>query len=68
MGDDRETRRERGGFVNGPGDTTNGNRNLVFMQYERSRNDEGEIIKTPLPSLRLIPAQGWNASRRCCKT
>jgi alanyl-tRNA synthetase len=36
-------------FVNGPGDTTMEIWNLVFMQYERSRNDAGEITQAPLP-------------------
>ncbi len=36
-------------FVNGPGDTTMEIWNLVFMQYERSKTSEGEIVQTPLP-------------------
>jgi alanyl-tRNA synthetase len=36
-------------FVNGPGDTTMEIWNLVFMQYERSKTNEGEIVQTPLP-------------------
>jgi alanyl-tRNA synthetase len=36
-------------LVNGPGDTTLEIWNLVFMQYERSRNDAGEITQVPLP-------------------
>ncbi|MBD0327225.1 MAG: alanine--tRNA ligase, partial [Pyrinomonadaceae bacterium] len=36
-------------LVNGPGDTTMEIWNLVFMQYERTKNAEGEIVQTPLP-------------------
>ncbi|HEV2912726.1 MAG TPA: alanine--tRNA ligase [Pyrinomonadaceae bacterium] len=39
----------RAEFVNGPGDTTMEIWNLVFMQYERSRDGAGEIVQTPLP-------------------
>ncbi|HSE33145.1 MAG TPA: alanine--tRNA ligase [Pyrinomonadaceae bacterium] len=37
------------GLVNGPGDDTMEIWNLVFMQYERSKNEAGEIVQTPLP-------------------
>jgi alanyl-tRNA synthetase len=36
-------------LVNGPGDTTMEIWNLVFMQYERTKNAAGEIVQTPLP-------------------
>jgi alanyl-tRNA synthetase len=39
----------RADLVNGPGDDTMEIWNLVFMQYERSLNDAGEIVQTPLP-------------------
>lgn len=37
-------------FVNGPGDTTMEIWNLVFMQYNRSQNDDGSFTLTPLPA------------------
>ncbi len=50
MGEDpSDPAKNRAEFVNGPGDTTMEIWNLVFMQYERSKNDAGEIIQTPLP-------------------
>src|ERR1044071_4519731 len=36
-------------FVNGPGDTTLEIWNLVFMQYERTRTSDGQIVQAPLP-------------------
>ncbi|HEX8143428.1 MAG TPA: alanine--tRNA ligase [Pyrinomonadaceae bacterium] len=36
-------------LVNGPGDTTMEIWNLVFMQYERTRTSDGEIVQAPLP-------------------
>jgi alanyl-tRNA synthetase len=50
MGDDPgDPSKNRAEFVNGPGDTTMEIWNLVFMQYERSKTSEGEIVQTPLP-------------------
>jgi alanyl-tRNA synthetase len=50
MGDDpADPSKNRAEFVNGPGDTTMEIWNLVFMQYERTKNDSGEIVQTPLP-------------------
>ncbi|HEX8707804.1 MAG TPA: alanine--tRNA ligase [Pyrinomonadaceae bacterium] len=50
MGDSPEDpSQNRAELVNGPGDTTMEIWNLVFMQYERTKNDEGEIVQTPLP-------------------
>ena len=37
-------------WVNGPGDTTVEIWNLVFMQYNRSKNDDGSFTLTPLPA------------------
>jgi alanyl-tRNA synthetase len=36
--------------VNGPGDTTMEIWNLVFMQYNRTQNDDGTFTLTPLPA------------------
>jgi alanyl-tRNA synthetase len=41
--------KNRADLVNGPGDDTMEIWNLVFMQYERSKNEAGEIVQTPLP-------------------
>ena len=41
--------KNRAELVNGPGDDTMEIWNLVFMQYERSLNDKGEIVQTDLP-------------------
>jgi alanyl-tRNA synthetase len=50
MGEDpSDPSQNRAEFVNGPGDTTMEIWNLVFMQYERTRTSEGEIVQTPLP-------------------
>jgi alanyl-tRNA synthetase len=50
MGEDpSDPSKNRAEFVNGPGDTTMEIWNLVFMQYERTKNDSGEIVQTPLP-------------------
>jgi alanyl-tRNA synthetase len=50
MGDNPENpTKNRAEFVNGPGDTTMEIWNLVFMQYERTKTDSGEIVQTPLP-------------------
>jgi alanyl-tRNA synthetase len=50
MGEDpTDPAKNRAEFVNGPGDTTMEIWNLVFMQYERSKTDDGEIVQTPLP-------------------
>ena len=37
-------------WVNGPGDTTIEIWNLVFMQYNRTQNDDGTFTLTPLPA------------------
>ena len=37
-------------WVNGPGDTTMEIWNLVFMQYDRKRADDGSFILDPLPA------------------
>ena len=37
-------------WVNGPGDTTIEIWNLVFMQYNRTQNDDGSFTLTPLPA------------------
>ena len=37
-------------WVNGPGDTTMEFWNLVFMQYNRTQNDDGSFKLTPLPA------------------
>ena len=50
MGEDPDDpTKNRAELVNGPGDDTMEIWNLVFMQYERSKNDAGEIVQTPLP-------------------
>lgn len=50
MGDAPEDpAKNRAELVNGPGDDTMEIWNLVFMQYERSKNAAGEIVQTPLP-------------------
>ncbi|HEY0407097.1 MAG TPA: alanine--tRNA ligase [Pyrinomonadaceae bacterium] len=50
MGEDpTDPTKNRPELVNGPGDTTMEIWNLVFMQYERAKNESGEIIQTPLP-------------------
>ena len=50
MGEDPgDPSKNRAEFVNGPGDTTMEIWNLVFMQYERTKSDSGEIVQTPLP-------------------
>ena len=50
MGEDPDDpTKNRADLVNGPGDDTMEIWNLVFMQYERSLNDTGEIVQTDLP-------------------
>ncbi len=50
MGEDpADPAKNRAEFVNGPGDTTMEIWNLVFMQYERAKAANGEIVQTPLP-------------------
>jgi alanyl-tRNA synthetase len=50
MGDDpSDPAKNSAELVNGPGDTTMEIWNLVFMQYERTRTDTGEITQAPLP-------------------
>jgi alanyl-tRNA synthetase len=50
MGDDPDDpAKNRAELVNGPGDDTMEIWNLVFMQYERSLNEAGEIVQAPLP-------------------
>src|ERR1044072_6189957 len=50
MGEDPDDpSKNRADLVNGPGDTTMEIWNLVFMQYERSKNAAGEIVQTDLP-------------------
>jgi alanyl-tRNA synthetase len=50
MGEDPDDpTKNRAELVNGPGDDTMEIWNLVFMQYERSLNDKGEIVQTDLP-------------------
>ena len=50
MGEDPDDpTKNRAELVNGPGDDTMEIWNLVFMQYERSKNEAGEIVQTPLP-------------------
>jgi alanyl-tRNA synthetase len=41
--------KNRAELVNGPGDDTMEIWNLVFMQYERTKNEAGEIVQAPLP-------------------
>lgn len=51
MGDDpTDPEKNRAEFVNGPGDTTMEIWNLVFMQYNRSQNEDGSFTLTPLPA------------------
>src|SRR5215510_8844552 len=50
MGEDPDDpTKNRADLVNGPGDDTMEIWNLVFMQFERSQNEAGEIVQTPLP-------------------
>ncbi len=50
MGEDpSDPAKNRAELVNGPGDTTMEIWNLVFMQYERSKTGDGDIVQTPLP-------------------
>jgi alanyl-tRNA synthetase len=50
MGDDPDDpTKNRADLVNGSGDDTMEIWNLVFMQYERSKNASGEIVQAPLP-------------------
>jgi alanyl-tRNA synthetase len=50
MGEDPDNPvKNHAGLVNGPGDDTMEIWNLVFMQFERSRNPAGEIVQVPLP-------------------
>jgi alanyl-tRNA synthetase len=50
MGEDPDDpSKNRAELVNGPGDDTMEIWNLVFMQYERSKNEAGEIVQAPLP-------------------
>ena len=50
MGEDPDDpSKNRVELVNGPGDDTMEIWNLVFMQFERSLNDAGEIVQTELP-------------------
>ena len=50
MGEDPDDpTKNRADLVNGPGDDTMEIWNLVFMQFERSLNEAGEIVQTPLP-------------------
>jgi alanyl-tRNA synthetase len=50
MGEDPDDpAKNRAELVNGPGDDTMEIWNLVFMQYERSLNEAGEIVQAPLP-------------------
>ena len=50
MGEDPDDpTKNRADLVNGPGDDTMEIWNLVFMQFERSLNDAGEIVQTSLP-------------------
>jgi alanyl-tRNA synthetase len=51
MGDDPDDADANTAYwVNGPGDTTMEIWNLVFMQYNRTRNDDGTYTLTPLPA------------------
>lgn len=51
MGDDpADPEKNSAYWVNGPGDTTMEIWNLVFMQYNRTQNDEGSFTLTPLPA------------------
>src|ERR1044071_8476105 len=50
MGEDPDDpTKNRADLVNGPGDDTMEIWNLVFMQFERSMNEAGEIVQTDLP-------------------
>jgi alanyl-tRNA synthetase len=50
MGEDPDDpTKNRADLVNGPGDDTMEIWNLVFMQYQRSLNEAGEIVQTDLP-------------------
>jgi alanyl-tRNA synthetase len=50
MGEDPDDpTKNRADLVNGSGDDTMEIWNLVFMQYERSLNEAGEIVQVPLP-------------------
>jgi alanyl-tRNA synthetase len=50
MGEDPDDpTKNRADLVNGPGDDTMEIWNLVFMQFERSLNDAGEIVQNDLP-------------------
>ena len=50
MGDDpNDPTKNRAELVNGPGDDPTEIWNLVFMQYDRSQNEAGEIVQVPLP-------------------
>ena len=51
MGDDPLDPEKNSAFwVNGPGDTTIEIWNLVFMQYNRTQNEDGTFKLTPLPA------------------
>ena len=51
MGDDpSDPEKNSPHWVNGPGDTTVEIWNLVFMQYNRTQNDDGTFTLTPLPA------------------
>jgi len=51
MGDDpSDPEKNSPHWVNGPGDTTMEIWNLVFMQYNRTKNDDGTFTLTPLPA------------------
>src|SRR5262245_29744985 len=50
MGEDPDDpTKNHAGLVNGPGDDVMEIWNLVFMQFERSLNEVGEIVQTDLP-------------------
>src|SRR5207248_6307799 len=51
MGDDpADPEKNSPHWVNGPGDTTMEIWNLVFMQYNRTLDDDGSFKLTPLPA------------------
>ncbi len=51
MGDDPSDPEKNSAYwVNGPGDTTIEIWNLVFMQYNRTQNENGSFTLTPLPA------------------